>query len=321
MFIFYYCLIFPVFLNRNEVISSQTPGPGVDPVGSTGPMLGFIGAEQICLSLCLFVLVFVSLIVCVYMHFCWWPSQVFLQLWQFSAWSPLMCLSVYLLSQHSWFIYIYKSRKWQQRIILTLKGGKYTLVVICCECEFFLCVCVRVCDLPMSQLHITHAMTFIRYEVKSASRNMTNAFGKITSVVWIQSLWQLTANDTGGNFSRQRWWAILLLAGATNWQIGTKSWLEEINAWRLKKKGAVGPNEPMNYFKLLPIHEGESERGNIRLHGNKLIWIYRIFHSNVNLYWPFSKLLRSIQLFFLSLVMVLKHTCMTHLNFDWLING
>lgn len=69
----------------------------------------------------------------------------------------------------------------------------------------------------------TDAMSFIRYEVKSASRNMTNAFGNITSVLWIQSLRQLTANDTGGNFSRQQWWAILPSAWATNWQIGTKS--------------------------------------------------------------------------------------------------
>lgn len=84
----------------------------------------FIGAEQICLSLCLFVLVFVSLIVCVDTHFCSWPSQVFLRLWQFSAWSPLICLSVYLLSQHSWFIYIYISRKWQQRIIFTSREAK-----------------------------------------------------------------------------------------------------------------------------------------------------------------------------------------------------
>lgn len=38
-----------------------------------------------------------------------------------------------------------------------------------------------------------------------------------------------------------------------------------------EKKGAVGPNEPMHYFKLLPIHEREPERGNIRLRGNKLI--------------------------------------------------
>ena len=29
---------------------------------------------------------------------------------------------------------------------------------------------------------------------------MTNAIGKITSVVWIQSLWQPNANDAGGNF-------------------------------------------------------------------------------------------------------------------------
>lgn len=126
-------------------------------------------------------------------------------------------------------IYIYLQIQEVTAENYTYFKGNYTLVVICCECEFF-CVCARVCDLPMPQLHITHAMTFIRYEVKSASRNMTNAFGKITSVVWIQSLWQLTANDAGGNFSRQRWWAILLLAGATNWQIGTKSWLEEINA-------------------------------------------------------------------------------------------
>lgn len=80
----------------------------------------------------------------------------------------------------------------------------------------------------------TDAMNLIRYEMKSASRNMTHAFGKITSVVWIQSLWQPTANDTGGNFFRQWRWAKLLSAGATNWQIGTKSRLEEINAWRQK---------------------------------------------------------------------------------------
>lgn len=80
----------------------------------------------------------------------------------------------------------------------------------------------------------TDAMNFVRYEVKSASRNMTHAFGKITSVVWIQSLWQPTANDTGGNFFRQWRWAKLLSAGAANWQIGTKSRLEEINAWRQK---------------------------------------------------------------------------------------
>lgn len=101
-----------------------SPRPSTGPVGSTSPMLGFIGAEQICLSLCLFVLVFVSLIVCVYTHFCSWPSQVFLPFWQFSAWSPLMWLSVYLLSQHNWFIYIYIARKWQQRITFTVRGQK-----------------------------------------------------------------------------------------------------------------------------------------------------------------------------------------------------
>lgn len=46
----------------------------------------------------------------------------------------------------------------------------------------------------------TDSMSFIRYEVKSASRNLTHAFGKITIVVWIQSLWQPTANDTGKLF-------------------------------------------------------------------------------------------------------------------------
>lgn len=102
--------------------SEAAPGLGLDPVGSTSPTLGFSRARRICLSPRLFAVVFVSLIVCVFIPFCWWPSQVFLRLWQFSAWSPLMCLSVYLLSQYSWFIYIYKSRERQRRIILASKG-------------------------------------------------------------------------------------------------------------------------------------------------------------------------------------------------------
>ena len=38
----------------------------------------------------------------------------------------------------------------------------------------------------------------------------------------------------GETFFRQWRWAILLSAGATNWQIGAKSRLEEINVWRQK---------------------------------------------------------------------------------------
>lgn len=49
----------------------------------------------------------------------------------------------------------------------------------------------------------TNAMKSIRYEVKSAKENVTNAFGKITSVVWIQSLSKPSANDTGENFLRE----------------------------------------------------------------------------------------------------------------------
>lgn len=113
--------------------------------------------------------------------------------------------------------------------VYLLKGGKnYTLLVISLYAPG-----KKVYFVTYLWNRFTDAMNFIRYEVKSASRNMTNAFGKITSVVWIQSLWQPTANDTGGNFFRQWRWAILLSAGAANWQIGTKSRLEEINAWRL----------------------------------------------------------------------------------------
>lgn len=125
-----------------------TPGPSAGLDGSTSPMLGFTGAEQICLSPCLFVLVFVFLIVCVYAHFCSRPSQVFLRLWQFSAWSPLICLSVYLLSQHSWFICIYISRKWQQRITFTLRGQKlYISGYLFTEGKVYFC------DAPVEQIH------------------------------------------------------------------------------------------------------------------------------------------------------------------------
>lgn len=108
----------------------------------------------------------------------------------------------------------------------------------------------------------TDAMNFIRYEVKSASRNVTNAFGKITSVVWIQSLWQPTANDTGGNFLRRRRWAILLLAGATNWQIGTKSRRGGINVWWQNYCCCCAH---MHRFKMLPLHIGNI-RGHIKTH-------------------------------------------------------
>lgn len=219
----FFCLFFsnvlfcPISFNLNEV--------SVGPAASTSPMLAFVGAEQICFSPCLFILVFVSVIVCVYTYFCWWPSQVFLRLFlrQFSAWSPLMCLSVYLLSQHSWFIYIYIPGSDIRELHLLQEGNNDTLAVICLHTGW-----IFVTYLWQS---FTDSMSFIRYEVKSASRNVTHAFGKITSVVWIQSLWQPTANDTGGNFLRQRRWAILLTAGVTNWQIGTKSRLEEINVW------------------------------------------------------------------------------------------
>lgn len=108
----------------------STPRPSVCLVFYTSPMLEFTEAEHICLSLCLFVFVFVSLIVCIYTHLCWWPSQVFLWLWQFSAWSLLMRLSVYLLSQCRWFIHIYISRKWQRTPTSTLRGGNGVLSVI-----------------------------------------------------------------------------------------------------------------------------------------------------------------------------------------------
>lgn len=109
-----------------------------------------------------------------------------------------MGLSVYLLSQHSWFIYIYMSRKWQQRIIFTLSKQKiiheWLSVYTHIEENIYIFLFIYLWH------RFTDTMIFIRYEVKSASRNMANAFGKIISVVWIQSLWQLSANDTGGNF-------------------------------------------------------------------------------------------------------------------------
>lgn len=113
----------------------------------------------------------------------------------------------------------------------------------------------------------TDAPDLIRYEVKSASRNMTNAFGKITSVVWIQSLWQPTANDTGGNFFRQWRRAILLSAGATNWQIGTKSRLGEINARDDQKNGRCWLKcAYASLRKMLPIQWQESEREDASKH-------------------------------------------------------
>lgn len=232
--------------------SEPAPGLSLDPVGSTSPMLGFSRAQRICLAPRLFEVVFVSLIVCVFMPFCWWPSQVFLRLWQFSAWSPLMCLSVYLLSQYSWFIYIYKSRERQQRIILASKGQIFH--ISCCLLKH-LQDKVNFCGATYSQMLglLFLYLFFIRYEVKSASRNMTNTSGKITSGVWIQSLWQLTADDTWGNFFRQQWWAILPSAGAENWQIGTKSRLKEINMWG--KSGVVG-SRLISKYHLLNSREG-----------------------------------------------------------------
>lgn len=89
-------------------LSEPTPRAKSRPSRLYQPNAGIHRSMANLMSLRLFALVFVSLIVCVYMPFRWWPSQVFLRLWQFSAWSPLMCSSVYLLSQKSWFIYIYK---------------------------------------------------------------------------------------------------------------------------------------------------------------------------------------------------------------------
>lgn len=72
---------------------------------------------------------------------------------------------------------------------------------------------VFVCAIHLRRSVTQHMLRLIRCAVKSASRNMTNAFGKITSAVWIRSLRQMTVNDTGGNFPRRRWRAILCQQG------------------------------------------------------------------------------------------------------------
>lgn len=109
---FYYCLIFPKWSRLN-----RTPGPVQARSAPGAPTQGFIGARQICLSRCLFLSLFVFIHISVR-----GLLECFLRLWQFSAWSPLICLSAYLLSEHSWFIYVYISWKWQRRIIFTLRG-------------------------------------------------------------------------------------------------------------------------------------------------------------------------------------------------------
>lgn len=109
---FYYCLIFPKWSRLN-----RTPGPVQARSAPGAPTQGFIGARPICLSRCLFLSLFVFIHISVR-----GLLECFLRLWQFSAWSPLICLSAYLLSEHSWFIYVYISWKWQRRIIFTLRG-------------------------------------------------------------------------------------------------------------------------------------------------------------------------------------------------------
>ena len=105
-------LFFPIWSHLN-----RTPGPVQARSAPAAPAQGFIGARQICLSRCLFLSLFVFIHISVR-----GLLECFLRLWQFSAWSPLICLSAYLLSEHSWFIYVYISWKWQRRIIFTLRG-------------------------------------------------------------------------------------------------------------------------------------------------------------------------------------------------------
>lgn len=103
---FYYCLIFLICSHLNQPSGRRRPARSPPPA-QRWDSLRQSKFVCICLSCCLFLSLFV------YARSCLWPSQVFLRLRQFSAWSPLICLFVYLLSQHSWFIYIYVSGMWQ----------------------------------------------------------------------------------------------------------------------------------------------------------------------------------------------------------------
>lgn len=82
------------------------------------------------------------------------------------------------------------------------------------------------CDIPLKQTYRRHEF----YKIgNGGSLSVTNAFGITISVVWIQSLGQPNANNTGGNYLREQRWPMLLFARVTKWQNGTESGLEEIN--------------------------------------------------------------------------------------------
>lgn len=137
---------------------TKTLEPCISPVGSIRRRWDSLKQREfVCLSWCLFLSLFG-----VYTHLCSWPSQVFLQLWQFSAWSPLICLPVYLLSQHSWFIYIYISGKWQRRIIFTSREEIYREVFISAHTPEYK---VYFCDVPVAHIRGWHEFYQIWSEV------------------------------------------------------------------------------------------------------------------------------------------------------------